>query len=229
MRFSLIALFMTVSGMAVVSLWLSPTNYTYVKTGRPNDITVIGEGWLYGVDAKTNQRTFLKSCTLSVNELDELIGNIGNRHIQIEPRILVPEAIERLRCSSDGQFTFDEESSLISIGTIKLAIARTSSDSFIFGDEELISVPHMKLADSSTGFIQSGWLLKQESILDRFQKISFGELAILIIAIGILLQLSRRRGGTARNMAFVGATAGLSSGAHCGWNPAHDETANNPG
>lgn len=193
MRYGLSALFLAMAGSAVICLWSSPSSYTYVHTGRPNDITVIGNGWLYGTDVKSDKRTFFKSCTLSINRYSTLVADISNGQVQIEPSIPVEGPVENLRCSPEGRISvFLEDSSIHSqCGQLELAVALSPAKSYVLDDEQLLSTPVMYTANSSTGYLQSGWLLKQESLLDRFQKISFGELAILFVASGILILLFR--------------------------------------
>jgi flagellar basal body rod protein FlgG len=193
MRFGLSALFIAIGGAAIVALWSSPASSTYVQTGRPYDITVIGNGWLYGTDSKTNKRKYFKSCSLSINRYSTLVGNVGDSEIEFEPHIPVIGSIENLRCSPDGKITvlLEDSPTPSHFGQLDLAVALSSAKSYVFEDEQLASAPVMYAPNSKTGYLQSGWLLQQESLLDRFKKVSFGELTILVVASGILVQLLR--------------------------------------
>jgi hypothetical protein len=194
MRFGLSGLFLAITGAALAALWSSPPSYTYVHTGRLNDITVIGDGWLYGTDLKTENRKFFKSCTLSINNFSELVANIGDSQLTLDPRIQVEgSSIEKLRCFPDGHVAMllTEESAPCHFGQLNLAVTLSSGKSCVIGDEQLRSTPVVSKPNSTAGYIQSGWLLQQESLVDRFKKVSFGELVIIVVVCGILIQMFR--------------------------------------
>ncbi len=193
MRFSLGSLFLAITGTAIMLLWFSPASYNYVHTGRPDDITVIGNGWLHATDLNTNKRKFFKSCRLTFSEYSELVATVDGCKVVFEPRIPVEGPIDNVRCSSDGQIGVlsEESSALIHFGQVNLAVLHSSAKGYVLEDEQLESPPMIYAANSATGYIQSGWLLKQESLVDRFKSLSFGEIAILIVACGILIKLFR--------------------------------------
>ncbi len=190
--FSLRTLLLFISGLGVILLWCSPAPYTYIHTRGQNDLAVVGDGWLVGVDSQTSRRSFFKACTLSKTENGELTGKVGGAELELEPRMTFDEPVEALKCQPDGRIMIvNSNSDPVSIGQLELAILHSHSDSFFLSEDDLLTPPHTDVPNSSTGFIQSGWLLQQESLFDRLTKISLGEIAILIVACATFVRLFR--------------------------------------
>ncbi len=194
MQFNLRTLFALVSGFALVAFWCTSAPYTFVQTHRRNDITVIGEGWLCGIDPKTEKRYFFKSCTIVSDPFEGLLAQIDARTtLRFEPEFRFPCPTDSLLCTADGNITevVSEIYSLCSYGQLRLALLNRPGKSPIFCDEDGSAAPGMCLADSKTGFFQTGWRIQREPLLERFKKMSFGEVAILFIACASLIQLVR--------------------------------------